>query len=168
MQLLTGATLIDGTGAPPAPNSSILIDDAGRIAAVGSQGAVAAPPRAEVIDVSGLTVLPGLIDGHDHMASHGYGLTSRWGLDEPQSTTHMRTATVLQQTLGTGYTTVRDAAGLDAGFKLAIDEGLLAGDRPASTKYCSSWALMPCSWPPASVPATIGTPACRARCTLSM
>ncbi len=131
MQILTGATLIDGTGAPPVPNSSVLIDNAGRIVEAGPQGSVAvkAPPNTEVIDVSGLTVLPGLIDGHGHLAGHGYSLTSRWGLDEPQSTTHMRTAAVLQQTLATGYTTVRDAAGLDAGFKLAIDDGLLSGPR---------------------------------------
>jgi imidazolonepropionase-like amidohydrolase len=129
MQMLIGARLIDGTGAPPVPNSSVLIDDAGRIINTGSAGTVTAPPQTDVIDVSGLTVLPGLIDGHDHLASHGYSLTSRWGLDEPQSTTHMRTAAVLQQTLATGYTAVRDAAGLDTGFKLAIDEGLLAGPR---------------------------------------
>ena len=129
MQLLTGATLIDGTGAPPVPNGSVLIDDAGRIVKAGPQAMVTAPPNTDVIDVSGLTMLPGLIDGHDHLASHGYSLTSRWGLDEPQSTVHMRTATVLQQTLATGYTTVRDAAGLDTGFKLAIEEGLLTGPR---------------------------------------
>jgi imidazolonepropionase-like amidohydrolase len=129
MQMLIGATLIDGTGAAPVPNSSVLIDDAGRIVKTGSAGAVTAPPHTDVIDVSGFTVLPGLIDGHDHLASHGYSLTSRWGLDEPQSTTHMRTAAVLQQTLATGYTAVRDAAGLDAGFKQAIHEGLLAGPR---------------------------------------
>ncbi|ETW98751.1 MAG: hypothetical protein ETSY1_17530 [Candidatus Entotheonella factor] len=131
MRILTGATLIDGTGAPPVPHGAVLIDDAGRIVKAGPQDEVTtkALPNTEVIDVSGLTMLPGLIDGHDHLAGHGYSLTSRWGLDEPQSTTHMRTAAVLQQTLATGYTTVRDAAGLDAGFKLAIDEGLLAGPR---------------------------------------
>jgi imidazolonepropionase-like amidohydrolase len=129
MHVLTGATLIDGTGALPVPNGSIVIDDAGRIAAVGPQGSVTVPPQTQVIDVSGLTVIPGLIDGHDHLASHGYSLTSRWGLEEPQSTTHMRTAAVLQQTLATGYTTVRDAAGLDTGFKMAIDDGLLTGPR---------------------------------------
>lgn len=129
MQLLTGATLIDGTGAPPVPDAAILMDDAGRIAAVGARQTVAEPPEADVIDVTGLTILPGLIDGHDHLASHGYALTRRWGLDEPQSTTHVRTAAVLRHTLATGYTTVRDAAGLDAGFQLAIDEGLITGPR---------------------------------------
>ena len=74
-------------------------------------------------------VLPGLIDCHDHMAMHGYDLARRWGIDEPQSTRTLRTAKVLQQTLAAGYTAVRDAAGLDAGFKRAIDEGLIPGPR---------------------------------------
>ena len=129
MQLLIGATLIDGTGAPPVSDAAILIDDAGRITALGARQTVSASPAAEVIDVAGLTVLPGLIDGHDHLAHQGYGLTQRWGLEEPQSTVHVRTAAVLQQTLASGYTTVRDAAGLDAGFKLPIDEGLITGPR---------------------------------------
>ena len=76
-----------------------------------------------------MTVLPGLIDTHDHLAMHGYDLARRWGIDEPQSTRTLRTAKVLEQTLAAGYTTVRDAAGLDAGFKRAIDEGLIVGPR---------------------------------------
>jgi hypothetical protein len=61
---------------------------------------------------------------------HGYDLARRWGFDEPQSTRTLRTAKVLrQETLATGYTAGRDAAGLDAGFKRAIDEGLIAGPR---------------------------------------
>lgn len=128
MQLLVGATLIDGTGAAPVPEAAVLIHE-GRITAVGTRQTVACPPDAEVLDLSGLTLLPGLIDGHDHLAAHGYALTQRWGIHEPQSTHHLRTASVLQQTLATGYTTIRDAAGLDVGFKLAIEEGLIQGPR---------------------------------------
>src|SRR5919109_3782520 len=127
-QLLTGATVIDGTGAPPQRDAAVLVNGA-RIEAVGPRHAVTRPPNAEVIDCSGLTLLPGLIDCHDHLASHTYSLAHRWGLDQPQSTRHLRTATVLQQTLATGYTTVRDAAGLDVGFKRAMEEGLLQGPR---------------------------------------
>lgn len=128
MQLLRGATLIDGTGAAPVPDAAILIND-GRITAVGPRHNIVAPPQAEVIDLSGLTLIPGLIDAHDHLAAHGYGLTQRWGIHEPASTVHLRTAAVLRQTLATGYTTIRDAAGLDVGFKLAVDEGLIPGPR---------------------------------------
>src|SRR5678816_4141187 len=45
------------------------------------------------------------------------------------STAHMRTARVLSKTLAMGYTTVRDAGGLDSGFKLAVEQGLLPGPR---------------------------------------
>ena len=76
-----------------------------------------------------MTILPGLIDCHDHMANHRYDMAHRWRLDEPQSTKHLRTAAVLKQTLAAGYTAIRDAAGLDAGFKRAIEEGLIDGPR---------------------------------------
>jgi imidazolonepropionase-like amidohydrolase len=127
-QLFIGATLIDGTGAPAQRDSAVLVDD-GRIAAAGPRYTITPPPGAEVIDCAGLTLLPGLIDCHDHLASHTYSLAHRWGLDQPQSTRHVRTASVLPQTLATGYTTIRDAAGLDAGFKQAMEEELLQGPR---------------------------------------
>jgi imidazolonepropionase-like amidohydrolase len=87
------------------------------------------PASHEVIDATGLTLLPGLIDCHDHLAFHGYELAARWGLSEPSSTRNVRTARVIEQTLAAGYTTIRDAGGLDAGFRAAVEEGLIKGPR---------------------------------------
>jgi imidazolonepropionase-like amidohydrolase len=128
MKVLKGGRLIDGTGAGPVADAAVVVRDR-RIEAITTRAGGDWPSEAEVIDVSGMTILPGLIDCHDHMAMHGYDLARRWGLDEPQSTRHLRTAKVLHQTLAAGYTAVRDAAGIDAGFKRAIDEGLIAGPR---------------------------------------
>jgi imidazolonepropionase-like amidohydrolase len=128
IRVLTGATLIDGTGAAPVPDAAVVIED-GRVTEAGPRAALAWPADAEVIDARGRTVIPGLIDAHDHLASHGYALATRWGLDEPASTAHLRTARVLADTLAMGYTTVRDAGGLDAGFKLAVEQGLIPGPR---------------------------------------
>jgi imidazolonepropionase-like amidohydrolase len=127
-RVLSGATLIDGTGAAPIPDAAVVIDG-DRITAAGPRAALTWPADAEVVDVRGRTLIPGLIDAHDHLASHGYGLATRLGLDEPASTAHLRTARVLAETLAMGYTTVRDAGGLDAGFKLAVEQGLIPGPR---------------------------------------
>jgi imidazolonepropionase-like amidohydrolase len=69
--VLKGATLIDGTGRAPIENSVIVIEN-GRFAAVGQASAVGIPDGAEVIDLSGKTILPGFIDGHGHLEDfHG-------------------------------------------------------------------------------------------------
>src|SRR6516165_8183506 len=128
MKVLKGGTLIDGTGAHPVAGATVVVRDQ-RIEAVTTRAGGDWPADAEIIDVSGMTILPGLIDCHDHLAMHGYDLARRWGIDEPQSTRALRTAKVLQETLAAGYTAVRDAAGLDTGFKRAIDEGLISGPR---------------------------------------
>ena len=128
IRVLTGATLIDGTGAAPVADAVIVIDGE-RIAAAGPRQGLSWPGDAEVVDVRGKTIIPGLIDAHDHMASHGYALATRFGLEDPASTAHLRTARVLAEALGMGYTTIRDGGGLDAGFKLAIEQGLIPGPR---------------------------------------
>ena len=69
--VVRGGKLIDGTGRPPVENSIIVIES-GRFRAVGGSGEVAIPAGAEVIDVTGKTVLPGFIDGHGHLEDfHG-------------------------------------------------------------------------------------------------
>src|SRR5947209_1815615 len=128
MKILKGGRLIDGTGAAPVEGATIVLRD-NRIEAVTSRNQGDWPAAAGFMVVSGMPVLPGLIDCHDHMANHRYSLEHRWRLDEPQSTRHLRTAAVLKQTLAAGYTMIRDAAGLDVGFRRAIDEGLLEGPR---------------------------------------
>ncbi len=69
--VVQGGKLIDGTGRPPIENSVIVIHT-GRFQAVGRIGEVAIPAGAEVLDVTGKTVLPGFIDGHGHLEDfHG-------------------------------------------------------------------------------------------------
>jgi imidazolonepropionase-like amidohydrolase len=66
MQAFVGATLIDGNATTPIEQSVIIIQD-GRIQAVGSLDEVEIPAGAERIDVSGRTIIPGLINSHGHV-----------------------------------------------------------------------------------------------------
>ena len=82
MKVLKNARLIDGTGASPV-NSATIVIDGNRIKEVTARSLGDFPADAEVIDVAGMTVLPGLIDCHDHMANHSYDMAHRWRLDVP-------------------------------------------------------------------------------------
>src|SRR5262245_35349675 len=61
-----GARLITGENGPPIENSAFVIEG-DRIAAVGRRGEVRVPEGAARIDISGKTVIPGLIDAHSHI-----------------------------------------------------------------------------------------------------
>ena len=62
---LVGATLIDGKGGDPVRNSCVIIRN-DKIQAVGTRAEIEVPAEAELTDISGLTLLPGLIDAHYH------------------------------------------------------------------------------------------------------
>ena len=62
---LVGATMIDGNGGTPVQNSCIIVRN-DRIESAGRAEDTRIPDDAEVVDVKGLTVLPGLIDAHYH------------------------------------------------------------------------------------------------------
>lgn len=63
---LTHVEIIDGTGAPPRSDQTLVIDH-GRIAALGSTAMTSVPAQARVLDLKGHTVLPGLVGMHDHL-----------------------------------------------------------------------------------------------------
>jgi imidazolonepropionase-like amidohydrolase len=63
---LTHARVVDGTGAPARDDQTIVITG-DRITAVGKTGSVPIPAAAQTIDLSGHTVIPGLVGLHDHM-----------------------------------------------------------------------------------------------------
>jgi enamidase len=63
---LTNARVIDGTGAPPRENQTLVLRD-GTIAAVGDAATVKPPDGATIVDLSGKSVLPGLVMVHEHL-----------------------------------------------------------------------------------------------------
>ncbi len=122
--VVTGATLIDGTGADPIAGASVVIDD-GRIAAAGRIDAL--PEGAEVLDVGGATVMPGMIDSHVHF--HMSPKTMQQQALTPPTLATFEAARHARETLEAGFTTVRDAHGTPVGFKLAAERGLIAAPR---------------------------------------
>jgi imidazolonepropionase-like amidohydrolase len=109
-----------------------------RIVAVGPEDEVLRPSEAWVIDLPGLTLLPGLIEGHSHLLLHPYNEAS-WNdqvLSEPLATRVARAVTAAEKTLLAGITTERDlgtegAGYADVGIKRAIEEGIIPGPRLA-------------------------------------
>ena len=61
-----GARIIDGTGAEPMNDAVMIVRD-GRIEAIGPDGSVDIPSGAERIDLTGRTIIPGLINAHGHV-----------------------------------------------------------------------------------------------------
>ncbi|MDQ1395976.1 MAG: hypothetical protein QOG64_1235 [Acidimicrobiaceae bacterium] len=117
-----GGEVFDGTGADPRPADVVVEGD--RIVSVGGPGT---GDGDEAIDLAGRTVLPGLIDCHVHVMFSGVDLLR--DLQTPFSYRFFMAAQNLAATIRCGITTVRDAAGADAGVKLAVDRGLVTGPR---------------------------------------
>ena len=63
-----GGTIIDGTDAEPLPDSVLVVTD-GRVRSVGPRAAVSIPEGADVIDVSGKYLMPGMINAHGHVGA---------------------------------------------------------------------------------------------------
>lgn len=106
-----------------------------KIDAVGPASTLSAN-GAEIIDLKGQTLLPGLIEGHSHLLLHPYNETP-WDdqvLKEARSLRVARATVHAQKTLLAGFTTVRDlgteGAGYDdVGLRQAINQGIITGPR---------------------------------------
>ncbi len=107
-----------------------------RITAVGPAAEVVAPAGAQVIELPGDTLLPGLMDIHTHLFLHPYNETL-WDdqvLKEQLSYRTLRAGRQATATLMAGFTTLRDlgtegAGDADVGLKRAIEDGIVPGPR---------------------------------------
>ncbi|HTT66556.1 MAG TPA: hypothetical protein VMF70_00880, partial [Gemmatimonadales bacterium] len=82
--VLRPARVFDGVGPGLASGWEVVVVG-DRITAAGPAGSVARPAGARVIELRGLTLMPGMIEGHSHLLLHPYNETS-WDnqvLDEP-------------------------------------------------------------------------------------
>src|SRR5262245_50400657 len=70
--VITGVTVIDATGKPPQPDTTVLICGA-RISALGPTGVLAIPAGAQVVDGRGKYLIPGLWDMHAHLTDSSFG-----------------------------------------------------------------------------------------------
>jgi imidazolonepropionase-like amidohydrolase len=118
-------TLLDGVGGRV--NDVAVSVAGGRVESITPWTERRPDATARLIDAGGLTVLPGLIESHDHLASAPRNLGANAAT--PPSLHVIRVAEAMRATLLSGFTTVRDMGGLDLGMKMAVETGELAGPR---------------------------------------
>ena len=131
--LLHPARVFDGTDPRPHEGWSVLVRGE-RIEAVGPN--LTAPAGARTIELQGMTLMPGMIEGHSHLFLHPYNETS-WDdqvLKEPLALRTARAVNHARATLMAGFTTTRDlgtegAGYSDVGLKQAIEQGIVPGPR---------------------------------------
>ena len=121
--LLAGATVIDGRGGDPV-DAAVLMDG-DRITEVGSR---ARASDADVVDLSGLTLMPGLIDAHVHLG-HSSDMRAMYNGELSVAERAADIFRNLRQTLDAGFTTVRDCGGIDLGVIRTVSRGLVPGPR---------------------------------------
>jgi imidazolonepropionase-like amidohydrolase len=131
--LLRPAAVFDGQDLHP--GWAVLVEG-DKIKALGPAAQLTAPAGATILELPGLTLLPGLIEGHSHLLLHPYNETS-WNdqvLTEPLALRVARATVHARRTLQAGFTTARDlgtegAGYADVGLKQAIDQGIILGPR---------------------------------------
>src|SRR5215469_8016394 len=121
---LTHVRVIDGTGTAPRADQTLVIRD-GKIAALGDAASTKIPEGAKVLDLTGRTVIPGLVGMHDHMYYPAPG--------GPPPLYPEHAASFPRLYLAGGVTTIRTTGSVepyaDLELKRAIDDGKMAGPK---------------------------------------
>jgi len=139
-RVIRGGMLIDGTGAPPAEDATVVIEGS-KVAVVG-RGRVQIPSGAQVIDAGGRTIMPGLMDCHLHLCSpESPGPRIRLdGMYITPSSAICWAVKHAKEVLEAGFTTVRDTGCMSiiaplgdlaplVSLRNAIRQGILLGPR---------------------------------------
>lgn len=122
--VIRDVAIIDATRPEPSARMAVLVRD-GHIAAIGPQARPGAD-EASSIDGSGCSLLPGLTDAHVHLAvinADSVPTVESWIAHV------LRVARMIEGALNEGFTTVRDAGGLEPAWARAVADGLISGPR---------------------------------------
>jgi imidazolonepropionase-like amidohydrolase len=133
--VLKAARVFDGLADRP-HEGWIVVVQGDRIENAGPAADITIPANGRVMDLAGMTLLPGLIDAHSHLLLHPYNEAS-WNdqvLKESAALRIARATVHARRTLEAGFTTLRDlgtegAGYADVGIKQAIEQGIIAGPR---------------------------------------
>ena len=129
LRAFRGMKLINCRGDEPIQDAVVLVDE-GRIVGSGRREEVAVPREAEVIDLSGKTLLPGLIDAHVHCILDATGDPMANLMGESPAVWALKGARHLRATLEAGVTYIRDVGGMehvDIDLRDAVASGLIVG-----------------------------------------
>jgi imidazolonepropionase-like amidohydrolase len=119
---LTNVRVVDGTGAAPAENQTIVIQG-DKIAAVGPSSSVRPPQGAQVMDLAGHTVIPGIVGLHDHT----FYTTSARSIQNSTSAPRLY--------LASGVTTIRTTGSMSPYAELNLKKSIDAGQAPGPHMY---------------------------------
>jgi imidazolonepropionase-like amidohydrolase len=122
--IFANAAVLDGTRKERREGYHVLVED-DRIKEVADRPVTRA--GAEIIDVAGRTLMPGLIDAHVHVIAVDAALARL--AEQPLTLTSLQAARVMEGMLARGFTSIRDAGGADGGLAEAVALGLVRGPR---------------------------------------
>jgi imidazolonepropionase-like amidohydrolase len=128
-RILEGGKVLTCNGDETIENGFIEIED-GKVKAVGSASDLG-ETTAEVIDVTGKTLMPGMMNSHAHMAWDGVHDLARQSMDDSPEISAYKTAGNMIKSLRAGITMVRDLGMNDTNIyaKQAVEQGIFPGPR---------------------------------------
>ncbi len=141
MFVIQAGRLIDGTGAEPRTDVRLFIDN-GKIIDIAEMKATGIPDGAKFYDATRFTIMPGMVEAHEHVIFNGDPndpINGKAGLvSELTGTTTLKAYVNAKRDLEAGFTTLRDMLSydfIDISFRDAINRGLVEGPRISACGY---------------------------------
>ncbi len=145
---LVGATLVDGTGAPPVPDAVVILRG-GKIDCAGTRAQCPPPKGVDTLDLQGLWLTPGVVDAHVHFSQTGWAdgrpdsidVRDRYPYEEVEAGLRAHPERFLRSYLCSGVTAVFDVGGYPWTWDLRAraDADPLAPHVSAAGPLLSTW-----------------------------